>query len=680
VREFVLKATDFAHEINEMKHAPPGFLRAGVDPDVVMMICTAGHVDHGKTSLVKLLTGCNTDRLKIEQERGMTIELGFAPCVLAGRLCVGIVDVPGHEKFIRNMVAGVSGIGMTVLVIAADDGIMPQTIEHFHIMDLLGVSHGMIALTKTDLVSPDRVAELQDEIARFFRGTFLEGAPICPVSSETFEGYSEFYETLCAEIDRLVARRASGTFRMPIERVFSTEGFGTVVTGIPVSGTVSVGSEVELVPGGERGRVRGIQRFLRDAREGAAGQCLALNIPDLSRPVPARGQVLCSPGFMTPAAMFHLRLRTVPGLEQPVRNAERIKFHTGTSEQDGKIYLLESQELGGGADAWATAVLDSPIAAAGHDRYIVRRPSPAETIGGGEILFADHDARRAQRKQTSAMLSRYAAAIQGVDPQSEEGVRRRVEYHLLEIRPVGASIDALCHWLMQPSELVARILGELRDAGEILQLAADHWIHARRYAGFLETMEHRLKEFQARPDVLSIPSGDLRKEVDLPQPLWTRLLGELERKGLVRVQGSRLLLQAAGDKLSVAERALATRIEAAYEQSGFQSPRPDELPDLLNAPVPQVGHLLEYLCNEGRLVRISPAVMLSRAWTLKAQELVLRLIRERGHLDSADFKNDIGSTRKYALAILDYLDARRVTLRIGNNRKLAPGYERNLLT
>ncbi|MCX6999945.1 MAG: GTP-binding protein, partial [Candidatus Sumerlaeota bacterium] len=225
-------------------YKPPGLLRHGVNPEVIMMICTAGHVDHGKTALVRLLTGCNTDRLKIEQERGLTIELGFAPCYLGNNLCVGIVDVPGHERFIKNMVAGVSGIEMAALVIAADDGIMPQTVEHLQIMELLGVRRGMVALTKIDLVSREQVERRIREIGEFLVGTFLEGATICPVSSETLEGYDHFYHTLVDSIKKITVARRRGVFRMPVERVFSRPGFGFVVSGIPVDGAIQVGDEV----------------------------------------------------------------------------------------------------------------------------------------------------------------------------------------------------------------------------------------------------------------------------------------------------------------------------------------------------------------------------------------------------------------------------------------------------
>jgi selenocysteine-specific elongation factor len=300
---------------------PPGALRPGAEPDIVMMVCTAGHVDHGKTRLVNLLTGCQTDRLKEERERGLTIELGFAPCVLGDGIGVGIVDVPGHEKFIRNMVAGVSGIGMTILVIAADDGVKPQTVEHLRILEFMGVSRGMVALTKTDLVTPDRLRETLAEVREFLKGTFLEGATVCPVSAETFEGYPEFYSALAGEVRHLVKQRREGVFRMPVEQVFSRKGQGLVVMGIPIEGSIAVGDQVELVPGGQAGRVRGVQQFGRDTGRGEYGQCLALNIPDLAKTPPSRGRVLGPPGYLAARHSFHVRLHAVPGLEHPLKNA-----------------------------------------------------------------------------------------------------------------------------------------------------------------------------------------------------------------------------------------------------------------------------------------------------------------------------------------------------------------------
>jgi len=659
-----------------MKYSPPGLLRAGVNPDVIMMICTAGHVDHGKTSLVKLLTGCNTDRLKVEQERGLTIELGFAPCFLGGNLCVGIVDVPGHEKFIRNMVAGVSGIEMTVLVVAADDGVMPQTVEHFQIMELLGVRHGMVALTKIDLVAEERVAEVRVEIAGFLKGTFMDGAPICPLSSETLDGYFEFYKTLVENIKSLAGRRRRGVFRMPIERVFSREGFGAVLSGIPVDGAVRLGDQVEVVPGNQTGRVRGIQRFLREADVGSFGQCLALNVSDLSKRPPLRGQVLCAPGYLKAATAFHLRVKAVGALEKPLQNAESIKFHTGTSEETGKLYLLEGKTLGEGAAGLATVVLSSPVAAAVHDRFIVRRLSPAVTIAGGEILAVAEDGQRPRKKEMAERLAAYCAMLEGVDPFSDEGLTRRLEYFLLVTRPAGAAPAEISRGTLLPIEGVKEGLARLGAAGKVLALGGDFWVHAEGYRACLATLKARLK--QAAENALSLNLADLRKDLAWAPPLWARLREELEEEKLVQARGAKLILREAADTFGGKERELLARLVALYENAKYETPRPDELPALLGAPQEHIDRLIEHLLNEGQLIRIAKNVLLTHNWFQQAQTLVVAIIKEEGVLNSGDFKTHIGSSRKYALAILDTLDARKVTIRIGNDRKLTRDYEKRL--
>lgn len=661
-----------------MKHQPPGLLRASANPDVIMMACTAGHVDHGKTSLVRLLTGCNTDRLKAERERGMTIELGFAPCFLGGNLCMGIVDVPGHEKFVRTMVAGVSGIDMAILVVAADDGIMPQTVEHFQIMELLGVKQGIVALTKTDLVGPERVGEVADDIRAFLEGTFMAGAPVCPVSPATLAGYDVFYETLLERIRAARARRGGGVFRMPVERVFRREGFGAVATGIPVDGRIAVGDEVEIVPGGGRARVRGIQRFLRDAEEGGGGQCLALNLTEDSHAQVERGMVVATPGCLAAARQFHLNLTVVPGVERPLRNAEPVKFHTGTSEEDGKVYLLEDREYGGGLEGLATVVLARPVAAAPHDRFILRRPSPAATVAGGEILRVEPTDTRRQRKQVLEELARYRDLMRDVDPASGEGASRRMEHALLAApEPVLGERDLAAEVLL-PGEIARGVLKQLVDSGKAFALQGGVFIHADRYGALLGSVEEGIAGAVERGE-MTLSVADLRASAGVPAQAWQRVVEDLGRKGVATVQGAKLLPVAAGARLGDADRVLGDRIVALYEEKGFDSPRPEDVPALLGTEAVRVGRLLEHACNEGRLVRLSRLVVLSRTHFRRAQDLVVQTVREKGSVDSGDFKLVIGSSRKYALAILDFLDARRVTIRIGNMRKLAPGYERNLL-
>ena len=661
-----------------MSPQPPGLLRPELNPDIIMMIATAGHVDHGKTRLVNMLTGCQTDRLKEEQERGLTIELGFAPCWIGGNLCVGIVDVPGHEAFVRTMVAGVSGIDFAILVIAADDGIMPQTIEHLDIMSLMGVNRGVVALTKIDLVDRDLIEQRRSEIRNFLVGTPLEGVPICPLSSETFEGYEAFFEYLISSIKARASERGGGIFRMPIAQFFSRAGFGTIVTGIPVDGSVAVGDEVELVPDGLTGRIRGMQQFSRDAVEGGCGQCLALNIPEFSKEHLARGKVLSVPGYLRPVRQIHLRLSSIQKLERPLQNAELIKFHTGTCEAGGKLYLLEETPLTGGRTSPAMVILDNPISAAPNDRFILRRLSPASTVAGGTILQVKERIRREPRKELAAALAAQEDFLAGCDPGSVPWNVRRIEYFLLKDRPTGASLREISIGTLLPAKTVREAAGHLTAGGTLSALEPEFFIHAASYRAFYESVQARVLQAGEAGKALSLRREELRREFDCPAPLWDRLLRDLEQAELVSARGHKMVLSGAAGNIAQAEASLLDRLRNIYSQSGFQSPRPDELPGLLGEPEVRIRKALEHLTNSEELVAVSRSVVLTAALARKAQDRVVAIIQERGVLNSADFKHEIQSSRKYALAILDWLDARHVTLRIGNDRKLSPDYRKHL--
>jgi selenocysteine-specific elongation factor len=666
-----------------MTHRPPGLLRARMDADLSMMICTAGHVDHGKTRLVKLLTGCNTDRLKEEQERGLTIELGFAPCLLKGEICVGIVDVPGHEKFVRNMVAGVSGIDLAVLVIAADDGVMPQTIEHLEIMELVGVRRGMVALTKIDLVAPERVEEVTAEIAEFLAGSFLDGARICPVSSETLEGFDGFYEGLVAAAGSLTRRRSDHIFRMPVLNSFSSEGFGNVVTGIPVEGEIEIGTQVELVPGGHRGKVRGLQRFLRDATEGGYGQCLAVNVPEFGKLRPERGQVLSLPGYLEPASSFDLLVRTVAGIDRPLRNAEEMVFHTGTSETRGKLYLLEEKTLSAETVALATIVLASPVVAAVHDKYIIRRSSPARTVAGGEICGVRGEARRSKGKRAASRVRAFLDFFSGIDRSSEERLTREIEFFLLGEGVAAVTLSVMARGALITEAVAEERLGQLVEEGRVLKISSDLYLHAERYRWCRDQITERVKETVERGDQLKLSITDLRKGYDWAPPLWNRIQEELEGEELISRSGDQYVLRGAvrevDDGLEEGDRRLVKKLLELYRESGFSSPRPGELPDLLRTSPAKIEHLLGLLVVREELFRLSKNVVLAREWLAKAEDIVVEIIGESGVLDSGDFKGHIGSTRKYALAILDYLDTRMVTVRMGNIRRLTGNYRKNML-
>lgn len=664
----------------------PGEVVSGRENDIVMMICTAGHVDHGKTSLVKQLTGCNTDRLKAEQDRGLTIELGFAPCMLKGNLSVGIVDVPGHEKFVKNMVSGISGIDLAMLVIAADDGIMPQTMEHFQIMELLGVRSGLVALSKIDLVSEEIKKTRIQEITEFLKGTFMEDAPICPVSSETFDGYFEFYDTLVERVKGLVKARAYGIFRMPIERTFTQEGFGVILSGIPLEGEIAVGSQVEIVPGNHKGKIRGIQVFGVDSQKGGYGQCLALNIPDFGKVNPERGQVLCNPGYLKTSKFFHVRLKTISNMEKPIKNAEEIKFHSGTSEVPGRIFFVDEKYVGSDQTVYATIALNYPLAATALDRFIIRKTSPAITVAGGEILTVSHTANRPRKKKVAQRLSAHETFFKGVNLYTQEGAEKRIEYFLFAEQKPGASLKDISLGTLLPLDVVKDCILRLHQnkrviTGNRMEFSkADYFIHTEAHAFYMNEMETWIKETSEENKALSLTLTDLRKAFELPPVFWNTLLEDLNKGKLVSVKGNNLVLKTSVSDFNPREQGLLDTIQKIYKDTGFKSPRPTELPEKLRATQDEVDRLLEHLCNEGQLVRMNRNVVLDYPCFKFAQDELVKQIKEKGSVNSADFKYVIDSTRKYALAILDFLDSRRITICLQNHeRKLTPDYERYLL-
>ncbi|HEU5393646.1 MAG TPA: selenocysteine-specific translation elongation factor, partial [Candidatus Methylomirabilis sp.] len=364
-----------------------------------IIVGTAGHIDHGKTSLVKALTGIDTDRLKEEKERGISIELGFAHLTLASGLRLGIVDVPGHERFVKTMLAGVGGIDLVVLVIAADEGIMPQTREHLHICRLLQIPRGLVALTKRDLVDPDWLEMVAEEIRIFLKGTFLEGAPILPVSATTGAGLEALKAALAAVAAETEPKRVEGIFRLPIDRVFTMRGFGTVITGTLLAGSLKIGDEVAVLPEGARSRVRRLQVHGETVEQAFAGQRTAVNLPGVEVSGIARGSLLCFPGALHPSIAMDASLTLLADAPRPLKNRSRVRFHLGTSELLARVVLLDREELEPGQSAYVHYRLESPGAALPQDRYVIRSYSPAVTIGGGIILDPAPPERRRKRQE-----------------------------------------------------------------------------------------------------------------------------------------------------------------------------------------------------------------------------------------------------------------------------------------
>jgi len=466
---------------------------------------------------------------------------------------------------------------------------------------------------------------------------------------------------------------------MPVSHVFTRRGFGVVIMGIPVDGTIQVGNEVEVVPGNQRGRISGIQQFLNDTPDGEYGQCLALNIPSFDKKPPVRGQVLSLPGYLEPASFFHVKLKAVSGLQSPIRNAEPVKLHTGTSEQLGKIFLLESNVLREGETGLATVALSNPVVVAALDRFIIRRLSPLTTIAGGEILIVSRLEKKPKKKHVAEQLNDYLAFFRGVDPLSAEGLEKKVEYFFSRRLKSGASLQEISRETLLKENVVEECLVRLKEKGKLLSLGTGQYIHSDTYGSFLKEVESRLRKVAAEQEEMSLTFSKLRQGFDWPVRLWKRIEEDLEAKGVVERRANRLILPAAVEKMSEDNRRLMAEIQKIYSGSGFRSPRPEELPGILRESKERIGRMMDFLYSQKKLIRLSRNVVLGYDNFIKARDMVVNTIKKKGSLDSADFKRYIGSSRKYALGILDFLDSQGITVRSGNIRRLTSDYQKKLL-
>ena len=649
---------------------PPGLLRQDQDADVLLMIGTAGHVDHGKTRLVRFLTGCETDRLKTEKERGLSIELGFAPCLLGPGIAAGIVDVPGHEQFIKNMVAGAAGMDMTILVVAADDGVMPQTIEHLEIMRFLGVRHGLVALTKIDLVAPTRIEEIRNQIHGLVEGTFLEGVPICPVSSETLEGFDEFYDALTTVASAAKIARERGVFRLPVERVFSPPGHGTVATGIPLGGEITAGDEVEIQPAGYTARVRGIQRFLRDAETGRSGQCLALNLAGTPRGGVQRGDVIAHPGTVRPCRLLMVRLTTTGELATPLRDGERLRLHTGTVEAQAKLNMYGDRTLESDSSGFGAVQLGEPIAVSASDRFVLRRNSPAVTVAGGIVLRAlDRRPRGARLAHAKELSERWSAF---------ETPESRFEHHFIAAGVAGSSLREAAFESLMVENDARNVADKLVDSGALVPCpGTEHFLHKRGLEAGVQAVYEWLNRYYAEhPSAFGPSLDELAAGLRCPSQALETITALLVESGQLLRRENRVSTRKQNDKPQSARDGRLKQMEDLYREQGFVTSRPDELPGILHIDPATAAELLEHLCQGGILIRLGKNVVFHADWMREAERRVIDTIRTDGSLNSADFKNIIGASRKYALAILDHFDRIHVTQRFDNIRRLHPAYLR----
>jgi selenocysteine-specific elongation factor len=626
-----------------------------------VIVGTAGHIDHGKSTLIEALTGTHPDRLEEEKRRGITIDLGFA-FLEEGGVRFGFVDVPGHERFVKNMLAGTSGIDVVLLVIAADEAIKPQTREHFDICRLLGVKRGVIALTKTDLVDADTSELVRLEIEDFVRGSFLEGAPILPVSARTGVGLAELKQVLLGIAREIEEKHSSRYFRLPIDRSFAVKGFGTVVTGTLISGHVGVGDEVELLPGRKLLRVRGIQTGGQSVERADAGQRTAVNLAGIEHTAVQRGMVLAAPGRFAKTRRIDARVELLRGAA-PIKQRTKVHFHAGTDEAIAEILLHDGTELRPGDAALVQLHLAQEQVAVRGDRFIVRKFSPVITIGGGVVL--DPLARRPSRKDSGR--AKFLEILER--GTAEEMLRAVVERNILGLGM--EEIVTRMGWKEEEAKATAEKLarsGAIRIVGsEPLLLMAE-----ALFQDILKKLPARVEAFHKQnPLSAGIAKEELRGAVGrrVRPETFQAALDELVRQNKLAAQGE--LVKKPGTEITLtAEEAQAKQqIEQAFAKAGLAVPSVKEVLAQLAIESRRAEKILQILLREKRLVRVSAELIFHSNALGQLASLLANYKKAKGErIGVPAFKELTGITRKYAIPLLEYLDRQRLTRRTGDER------------
>ncbi len=628
-----------------------------------VIVGTAGHIDHGKSALVRTLTGIDPDRLEEEKRRGITIDLGFANLDLQGPsgepIRIGLVDVPGHERFVRNMLAGVGGIDLVLLVVAADESVKPQTREHFEICRLLSVQRGITVLTKSDLVDAETLEVVTMEVAEFLAGSFLDPAtsPIIPVSSKTGAGLDQLKRELARLAAEVPAKDSGAVFRLPIDRVFTMKGFGTVVTGTLISGTVHKEQEVEVHPTGKRLRVRGVQVHGRPAEEAMAGQRTALNLAGVETTELARGMMLTPPEMFHPAVRLGVQLDLLPSAK-PLRQYARVHLHAFAAETIARVTLLDAKQLLPGESGFARLKLDRAIVLFPGDRFILRQYSPVITIGGGRVLDVGYPPIRIERDQVLLFLQTIANA------SPREALLARVNRRWIFGLTVAEAV-AETGWLLAH---VQRLAAELKQAGEIAifgnVLITSRWLERVR-----QDVLARARHFHdANPLLPGINKEELHTKEREHDDLFYGVVTALLREKKLEADGELLRLPGRGVVLRDEEAESKSQIEQAFAKAGLQVPGLKEV--LASLPVDKVRaqKIVTLLLRDRVLVKLSDDLVFHRDTLEALRQRIVAQKTKTPKLNVGNFKDLFGVTRKYAIPLLEYLDRERVTRRVGDER------------
>lgn len=618
------------------------------------VIGTAGHVDHGKSTLVKALTGIDPDRLPQEKEREMTIDLGFAWMSLPGGREVSIVDVPGHERFIKNMLAGVGGIDLAMLVVAANESVMQQTREHLAILDILKIKRGLVVITKADMVDPELVELVKAEVEDVVAGTILEGAPTQVVSAYTGEGMDSLIATIDGMLDETEARKDLGRPRLPVDRCFSVPGFGTVVTGTLIDGNLHVGQEVRLALSGERGRIRGLQSHQKKAERAEPGIRLAVNLSGLSRHDVQRGEMLTAGSWLQLTNRIDARITMLKGASQSLSHNENVTFHLYTTEVPARVRLLDADVLGAGQEGWAQLHLQDSVPAVKGDLFVIR--SADTTLGGGTII--DPQPRRRHRRNIPSVLEQLAAMEAGSGLDAVAGAVE--QWAPCDLRSLSQKANL-------PLEEVLSEVAGLAEEGQVVVLgngpaSPDSTVYSREsWSTLVRRASDVLRQYHGQyPLRRGMPREEMRSRLSITQGAFPLVVEQLAGEGALSEDGAALRTPQHAPTLTAAQQKLADGYMRSLQESPFSPP----------TDLPLDGEVLGLLIDEGKVVKVNESVVFSAEAYKTMVERIIAHTRANGNITVGDGRDMFNSSRKYILPLLEHLDQEHITRRVGDERVL----------
>ncbi|MBF0411989.1 MAG: selenocysteine-specific translation elongation factor [Desulfamplus sp.] len=632
-----------------------------------IILGTAGHIDHGKTSLIRALTGIETDRLKEEKERGITIELGFASITLSDGNVVGIVDVPGHEKFVKNMVAGASGIDLVAMTIAADEGVMPQTREHMEICSLMGIKYGFVAMTKIDLVDEELMELAIEDIKGFTKGTFLENAPIVPLSSTTGEGLDLFRITLDKICNDIPERPFSPIFRLPVDRVFSMKGFGTVITGTLASGKVNIGENIMVFPSLITSKVRGIQVHGQSVESVSAGTRTAINFQGLDKDMVNRGDILSTPDTLRPSYMVDAYLHYLTSNVKSAKARTRVRFHSGTSEIMGNVILLDREELMPGDTAPVQIRLETPVCCMNGDRFVIRSYSPVKTIGGGHILNPAPKKHRLFNQEI----------IQGLNALVENNPEQSISFFINQGGATGVLFDDLRIMTSIADKKLESFLQKMLAARQIIQTDKDKriFVHGDVVDKLSKDIVVKLQQYhQENPLKESMSKEELKSKFrafrDKDSKLFPLVVARLVKEATIVQEANSIRLSTHKVALKVDLQAVKEKIFNIYEKSGLTPPFFRDVCNELSVD-PKIGRdVLQMLIDEKRVIKTKDDLYFNFKAITDLEKQLVEFLNKSGEITTPQFKDMTGISRKYVIPIIEYFDSINLTIRVGDTRQL----------